>query len=169
MLSLDLKCEPVPNPYPERERDHGEIWARIDLAVVDEQGATVRSVLSCEWNADELLTWLVANKQALLGDPLPPPLGGRGGASIAERVQRFYNDDEVPSDEDLDQVFAYRVSHGVRFGMRGTDVPDVYVGLGGEGYEISAWDDSGGWRHPVDVADFVQRAERIAGGLRACR
>lgn len=106
----------------------------------------------------ELMRWLSDSKEAILTQKIPSFVPG--APSIAEAVSKFYSglvDDE--DDAIIDEMFAYRQCHELGFALRGITVPKTYLGLGGDGHEVSFERADGFQRFYVDMESFYADME----------
>jgi len=130
-----------------------DIPGRIIISVVGPSGGSLKTVVDQCWNVREFLEWLRDNEHALLQELIP--LHDPSCDSIASTLARFYENVEPDDDDILDAVFGYRRAHGLRFAMRGTDIPDAYMGLFRGDYEVSLCDKGERWKYTVDLPAFV--------------
>ncbi|MDH5676011.1 MAG: hypothetical protein OEZ06_28065 [Myxococcales bacterium] len=151
-MRLRLSLHPKPFPYTESgEPDPGD-WGAIHLQLCDENGENVRDILRQEWHLTGIARWFRLHAEALLSEPPHPSLVGE---SIADAIGRFYSDDTEPEEQEFDAVLQYRQRHGLRFAMRGTDIPDVYIGFWNGRLEVSGSAGPGLWSEPIDGLDNV--------------
>ena len=127
----------------------------VRLWLIDETGVEVCRLLDFGGGAEELRSWFITNRKALLEERLP--IGEKGGCSIAQAVAQFYSnlDPDSGTGNLVECVYRYRTSHSLRFALRGTDVDDIYVGLFGDTYEVSFCRGEDRWRHAVDLPSFL--------------
>jgi len=128
------------------------------LDVYGRQNELLRRVVDVKWDAAVLLAWLYDNRAILYEDVPPQELEGAG--SIAERIQAFYEKVDPDDTNALERVFRYRSSHGLRFALRGVDVPDAYLGrLCGRHYEVSCAEAGAVWSYQCDLPGFLKEIE----------
>ncbi|PXF30724.1 hypothetical protein WH50_14020 [Pokkaliibacter plantistimulans] len=100
------------------------------------------------------INWFTENKKAILDDELSVL---QENMSIAESIKNFYENIESKTDEEVDRVYEYRTTHGLRFAFRGQDIDDIYIGkISEDRYEIS---EAGGthWSITIDINDFFHQ------------
>ena len=128
---------------------------RLRLWIENESGQTIRMLCDLP-NGGDLVRWLKTNRDALLNEPLPSNPVGK--TSIAAWIKGFY--DKVDPENDpmgmVQAVYDYRQAHGLRFALRGMDVPDVYFRLFEEKYEVSIWNESEKWKYFIDLPVFLR-------------
>jgi hypothetical protein len=144
-LKLELRQLP-PEEWPD-EPVSPDFYAEIQLSIRSPEGTFVQTVFSIKWNAAPLLEWICNNKDYILHEHFP--------ASLAEMVAAFQAAENI-SDRCMDEIYAYRTRHGLRFALRGVDIPDAYLGRTTLGYEISCADDDGTWSYLIDLGAFFK-------------
>lgn len=156
MNHLRLTIKPISDPdctFPFQRP------SRMLLDVCGLRGELLRRVIDVRWDAAALFTWFHDNRVALCEAPPPQELEREG--PIAVRIQAFYESADPDNTEALERVFAYRASHGLRFALRGVDVPDVYFGRLDSGYEVSCSDEAI-WSYQFDLPEFLAEVERLS-------
>ncbi len=145
-------------PYLDEIHDPNICWGNIRLYLISD-GASKIDLFELEWDVREFVKWLEENRKSILQDDLPNvnELKGSKG-SIAKGIFDFYNNDEVFDESLLDEMYEYRRQHGVRFGLRGTDVKDIYLGKNGMGYEVSFYQNGEKYQYPVKLNSFFKDA-----------
>ncbi|WP_312043909.1 hypothetical protein [Erwinia sp.] len=113
---------------------------------------------------NNLIGWLIENEPAIRKDGFPAELTEQ--CSIAKRVAEFYEYLDTEGNELVDLMFDYRSSHCLRFGCRGTDFPEIYIGKVNKGYEISMLNENNTWRYLFDIEDFYVRVKELEKELR---
>ncbi|MDH2433498.1 hypothetical protein QCD60_13030 [Pokkaliibacter sp. MBI-7] len=104
-------------------------------------------------NLDKL-NWFNENKRAIIDEIFPFMTTNK---SIAESVANFYQYVEDHTDEEVDKVYEYRTTHGLRFAFRGQDVDDIYIGkISADVYEISKAGDKP-WSLKIDINDIFRQ------------
>jgi hypothetical protein len=137
------------------------LFGHLRISVNADAGRKVHELLNMQLSYKELAAWLKENRSALLEEEIPT--GESGSSGIAEAVARYYEELD-PDNEDLaldNRLYAYRVSHCIWFGQRGTDIPDIYIGLFGGTHEISFCGKNEKWKYEVDLSKFLDDAEQI--------
>ena len=125
----------------------------IKIFILDQLLNVTKEVICIKWDGEVLLRWLFDNRHDLLSDFFP------GEAiedhSIAAAIHDFYGNVDPENIDLMDRMFAYRESHGIRFALRGVDIPDVYIGKRrGGNYEISCADPGNMWMFEIDLQAF---------------
>jgi len=155
----------VPHPFPEDPTSMYEWWAEYELEVLDEDGKLIKNVLEISWDMLDLLCWFIDNKNALLVQEIPST---NLYSSIGETIFNFYEamDDDFDDDKLLDDVFEYRTTHGIRFALRGTNIPDIYIGVFNKVGTISFCDEKEKWSYEIDLANFLNNVERVYNDIK---
>lgn len=156
MHKLKLTFTEKTYPYLDEPHDSTICWGEIALTVT-QNGSLIKEIISTEWDIKELIIWLFTNKQKILSEKLP--FEGNINDSLAKQIYSFYNTDESLDEDQIDFMYNYRLRHGLRFGLRGVDIDDVYLGKNGNQYEISFCNDSNFWCFQVDVISFYNELE----------
>lgn len=143
----------VPNSSTQ---DHTEIEFLLT------NGSDVRTLLKTCWDVSEFRDWISENLDKILTDPFPSLFGK--DRSIAKCIASFY-DSVNPEDDDLiDRAFEYRRVHGIRFGLRGARIPDIYVGQRCGSLEISCYSEQDDWSYSIYADSFGNEMRRLLGG-----
>jgi hypothetical protein len=153
MFNLKLSVRKLPPDEWLDEPSPDEVYAEFALFLQDADKKRVRDFFTIKWDINCLLDWVVENKNAILCEPFPSL--GVVGQSLAERISRFYDVVDPGDDAKDDAMYEYRTRHGVRFALRGVDVPVIYIGLNSTGHEISG----DGWACRVDMEAFIRDVE----------
>lgn len=106
-----------------------------------------------------LIGWLIDNEPAIRTDRFPTDLTEQ--CIIAKNMAGFYDSQDTENDELIDLMFEYRSSHCLRFGCRGTDVPEIYIGKIDTGYEVSLLSENNEWRYLFYLEDFYSRINEL--------
>ncbi len=104
------------------------------------------------------LQWFFDNKSFFLAERFPLDLDV--GQSIAEAIDQFYEKNDIDDAIGSEELYEYRVRHGVRFGFRGQDLPDIYIGLGQDGCEISCCDDVV-FKYLIDMESLFECLDKL--------
>lgn len=145
MFKMKLDIQTLPrSEWPDHPTD-GTEYAQITLSICNQNAECVVAPFSVKWDVQPIIQWFSENREYLFADKFP--------VSLAQRLSAFYEADEV-TDELIEAIYSYRTRHGLRFALRGVDVPDVYIGRTEIGIEISATAKSGGWSYPIDLEAF---------------
>ncbi len=131
------------------------------LSLRGQQMEEMRKLAELHSGLEDLAKWLRINRVDLLTERIP--MEEAGFSSIAQAISCFYEsyDAEEPNEGMLQKVYDYRTRHSLRFGLRGTDINDIYLGLFGRCHEISLFCERERWRYEVDLSRFLDQAERI--------
>ncbi|MDU4844060.1 MAG: hypothetical protein E6X49_23380 [Leclercia adecarboxylata] len=111
----------------------------------------------------QLIGWLIDNEPTIRKDRLPTELTEQ--CFIAKKVAEFYESLDTENDELIDLMFEYRSSHCLRFGCRGTDFPEIYIGIIDNNYEVSLLSESDTWSYLFDIEDFYSRVKELGREL----
>lgn len=148
----------IKKKYPYKEpHDPNIYWAEIALTVVSDQSQVLKEVFRLQWDARVFLDWLISNKKNILNEELPIRINDN--YSIAEKIYLFYDMKKEIDEEILNKMFEYRQSHGIRFGLRGTNVVEVYLGKNNSAYEISFYEKNKFWKYEFDPISFYENVE----------
>jgi hypothetical protein len=140
-----------------------ELPSLIIMFVEDGKGP-VTELLRVVWDAAPVFEWLADNSGSISHEAMPHVLANQG-KSIAQRA-RVALDLVDPFDEvTVDTIFSYLRRHSLTCAFSGTSVPDIVVGLGPEGGEISCHEPGATWRYNVDLLDFSAAIRRVASEL----
>ncbi|MES2557275.1 MAG: hypothetical protein V4604_14065 [Bacteroidota bacterium] len=153
MNKLKLSFDKKDYPYNDDSHDPNILWGLITLTVSNET-TLLKEVIKWEWNILELLQWLKDNSEHLSVEELPVKLYQESD-SIAKRIYNFYNDDNLFDELTADELVEYRERHGLRFGLRGTDIKDVYIGLISNTHTISFYSMEESWNFEIDLVSFL--------------
>ena len=154
MASMEFAA--LPHPNPDEPGADLELWGR--LRGVD--GDTV--LFEAQWDLAEFAQWFAAHLRNFLFDRLTdvvPPTSLMPGESLAQSLRELPArlDDAGAPDAVLDQLYEYRTRHTLRFGMRGSTLPPVVLGMNGAEGELSR-SDGAEWARPVPMAAFLADA-----------
>ncbi|MEB5752467.1 hypothetical protein MXF13_21630 [Leclercia adecarboxylata] len=111
----------------------------------------------------QLIGWLIDNESTIRKDRLPTELTEQ--CFIAKKVAEFYESLDTENDELIDLMFEYRSSHCLRFGCRGTDFPEIYIGIIDNNYEVSLFSESDKWSYFFDIEEFYSRVKELGREL----
>lgn len=110
-----------------------------------------------------LIGWLIDNESEIRKEKLPADLNEQ--CFIAKKVAEFYESLDTENDELIDLMFEYRSSHCLRFGCRGTDFPEIYIGKINDNYEVSLLSEKDAWSYLFDIEDFYSKVKELGKGL----
>lgn len=134
----------------------------IKISILDQFLMVVKEIVCAKWGAEIVLEWFVSNKESLLNEFLFIQVNE--GRSIAATIHEFYEDIDPEDFDSMDRMLAYRESHGLRFALRGVDIPDVYIGKKRDGiYEVSCVDIHNCWMFEVDLPAFFDKLAALEG------
>ncbi len=150
-------------PYKKELYDPNVCWAEIEMYIHQIDLDKKRILFKIEWDVNILLSWFIQNKKSIL--EVDFPVLEKNYKSIAEKVFNFYNTDEDIDEDKVDSMFEYRQCHGIRFGLRGTDIKDVYIGKNNEIYEVSFFNEIENWKYEIDLITFY---EEINSKIKTC-
>ena len=159
-MKLILEYKPLQNPYKDEPYTNNEKWGKIDILLLNNKNVVVKSLLSIEWDISVFVEWIVSNEHFLLNEQLPIK---NEDDSIAKVLSDFYDQIEIDFLDDilLDNVFAYRNKHGFRFGLRGIEICDIYLGNRGDKMTISCYDENDKWNYFIETEPFFRMARRL--------
>lgn len=146
----------------ESERLHSsdalaEDLRRIKFSVVTAQQSKAVSLMEITGHMPELLKWFTENRDHLINENVPSmvPIG----RSIALRISAFYDAVDPDNLRDLEEVYDYRLHHGLRFALRGLDIDNIYIGMNMDCHEISCADGQVPWVYEIDLKSFLRDLE----------
>lgn len=100
----------------------------------------------------ELFDWFKENEHEIRSSDLPIDKGN--GKSLARIIRDFYENVDTEDDEVVDSIFDYRSCHYLRFAVRGTLIPEIYIGKSENNHEISMYCENREWQYFIDIDDF---------------
>lgn len=155
-MFLNIEYELTDHPYRDEPVSIGEQWAKIKLQILGDNGQIVKTIFEIQWDILVLLSWFVDNEKAILTECIPK---GLEGASIAKGVFDFYQrlDPDIENDHLVDSIYDYRTRHGIRFGLRGTDIDDIYIGTVNDSTTISFCNEEEQWNYEVCGKDLMRK------------
>jgi hypothetical protein len=159
-MQLRIAYEYITHPYKEEMSSKGEVWAKIKLQIVDNVEKVIKTVFNTQWNIIEFANWVNENKEFIIMEDMPEAIKAD---SIAKGIFNFYETvvPELTDDELLDTIYEYRTKHGIRFGLRGLEVEDVYVGILNKRMTISFCNETDSWNYNVDIVPFLNQIDKI--------
>lgn len=139
-LHCDLRL--LSSPY---HRDSIDVWGEVALSI--ELGGSREPLLVWQWDLDQLGDWYTENVEALCsGELVIEGERPQTGESLCEAIDRFRDLDfegveQGAFDQWFDAIYAYRIAHVLRFGLRGTRIPDIVIGChhGAGEISLSSW------------------------------
>lgn len=149
------------------ERLRPQVAPTLHLEVTSPAG-DVTTILDGNFDAHELLTWLRDNEEVIRTETLP--LQQLPNESIAQTIQRAYDsfpDEDTPPEQTIPQhvaeamadvLYDYRKRHSLWYAAHGMTFPQIIVGLGQYGHEISVADDDHNeyWCYLIDIDQFYK-------------
>jgi hypothetical protein len=141
------------------------LFGRIRLFINSDSDEEFQDILHIQADLNELAAWFGKNRNLLLDEMLP--IRNSAFSSIAESIARYYGDSEPQSNDLMDErLYNYRLSHGLRFGMRGVDIPDIYLGIFGEHHEISFIGGNVKWKYEINLLAFLDEVQEKLNAMR---
>lgn len=133
-----------------RSTENNQKDSEIELLISNDSQEIL--LFHIKWDPRPLIEWLGENKDNILNDQLPYFFSPN--KCIAEAISEFYDDVDPDDDDLLDKAQEYRMSHGLRFAMRGARLPDIYLGKRDDSFEVSGGDESSFWFFKINGNDF---------------
>ncbi|RFZ84664.1 hypothetical protein DYU05_03370 [Mucilaginibacter terrenus] len=154
-MDMILEYDLLDHPHKHEPSSIGERWANIKLKLFRDD-THFKTIVDWQWDAVVFFSWLQQNIINILNEPLPIPVCQE---SIAKCLFDFYKnlDDEHLDDDLLDAVYSYRVRHGLRFGLRGTDIPNIYLGMQDRKHYVSFYDEIEEWNYEISLDIFLNQ------------
>lgn len=137
--------------------NHKQAETEIGFLVTD--GSDTRALLKTYWDIADFREWTSANLDRILREPFPSFFEQDG--SIAKRLSSFYDSVDPEDDALIDRAFDYRRAHGIRFGLRGARIPDIYIGRRCGNLEISFCSDQDEWSYFIHADSFENEMRRL--------
>jgi hypothetical protein len=156
MNKIKLSFNKKDYPYLDEPYDPYINWGEIALVVI-ENDVIVKEVFSIEWDINVFRIWLFENKKNILFEEYP--IKNKRVGSIAEQIYYFYNTEENLDEDIADSMYCYRKGHGIRFGLRGVDLDDIYIGKNKNSMEISLFNEFQSWSFKIDLNLFFNEIE----------
>jgi hypothetical protein len=160
MKELELRYSQLPHPYPSEPGARNEAWCAISFFIVDNEVSEEYLIFETQWDIKPLLQWFRENLPYIINNPFPITI--TDGNCIAKEIFDFYETADVENEIQINSIFEYRRQHGIRFAMRGVDIPDIYIGIGFDGHEISCWNKESMWRYKIKIDSFESRLNVLA-------
>lgn len=159
-MELRITHEFIAHPYKDEPSSKNEAWAKIRLEVVDDFDKVIKTVFNIQWNAIEIIDWVNLNINYLMNDEIPNVIKGD---SIAKGIFDFYEslDSILKSEGLVDTIYSYRTKHGIRFGLRGVEIDDVYIGVIDKVMTISFYSETDDWNYQVDIMPFLNGIRKM--------
>lgn len=156
MHKIKLSFNKKNYPYLDEPYDSSINWGEIALVII-ENDVIIKEVFRIEWDINVFKIWLFENKKNILFKECP--IKNKKEASIAEQIYYFYNTEDDLDEDLVDSMYYYRESHGIRFGFRGVDLDDVYLGTNNNVTEISLFNEFQSWVFKIDLNLFFNEIE----------
>lgn len=151
MYTFILNVSPVLPSCNQREE------AELEFLLTN--GQDVRTILKTHWETAEFREWISENLSRILREPFPCFFGQDD--SIAKSISSFYDSVDPEDDDLIDSAFDYRRAHGLRFGLRGARIPDIYVGQRCGNLEISSYSKQDKWSCFIYADSFENEMTRL--------
>jgi len=140
------------NPAPE--------LLSLTIRLSDNSSGESRKIVRVVIESINQLSWFTENEYNIRNDKLP--LDTIEGYSISQIIEHFYESvsDDIAGSNLVDEAYEYRSKHGVRFGFRGQDISDVYIGLNSSGeYEVSCSGNDDKYSYIVDIDSLFNQVK----------
>ena len=117
----------------------------INAAIFNDDDSINNHVFSQYYSSKEILDWFNENISFILNEVEPTFLPKAN--CLAEAIEMFYrslSDDDLDNghfDSMLDTLFEYKTRHDLKFAFRGTDIPNVFLGVY-RGHLTVSWQES---------------------------
>ncbi|ASA57896.1 hypothetical protein [Vibrio gazogenes] len=106
----------------------------------------------------EQLSWFIENEEAIRYTRCP--LDIENSCSIAEGINLLYDKLDYDSDV-LDKLYMFRSQHALRFAFRGQDIPDIFIALNNDQYEVSCSDENCKCHYVVDIDSLFHEVRKL--------
>lgn len=160
---LVLELDPLEHPFPLDPGSRFEMWGRIRLILSTEEQELI--LLDWQWDILPLAEWFTRNHSALCSAAesvggIITPSASESLAQTLDRVQQreFSEFEDEEADEWFAYIFRFREQHAFRFALRGTDIPDIVIGINRRCGEISHCNDTC-WSYEFDMNLFCENAQ----------
>ncbi|GGH32926.1 hypothetical protein FAZ19_23460 [Sphingobacterium alkalisoli] len=157
MNKLKLLYNRKKYPYVGDAYDPAVLWGEIILNVTCDN-SLVKKIFKIEWDLRVVLDWLLINKNNILLASCAL-FQIESHISVAESVYRFYDIEDDLDEKMVDEMFEFRQSHCLRFGLRGVDIDEIYLGRNNNVHEISFYSEELSWKFEIDIMDFYREIE----------
>lgn len=170
---LEIIFNLLEHPYPETISSQFEVWGQIDVNLWHVPDAQRISLLGIQWDVAIFSEWFadswlsICKGELTIGDSKSLILPSE---SIAEAMRRLQDRDFLESEEEaqftwFSELFNFREKHSLRFALRGTSIPQIYVGYNHYHGEISLATDTENWSYTFDMLDFCKRTKESLQGV----
>jgi hypothetical protein len=148
---LIIKLSPLPYPY-QNETKYIEDWGEISISFLKDGKST--QVFYWQWNIIPFIEWFVINLLEFSNPPLFEVLPGENLSQAEEKLRcNEINDDN----QDLhDKLFKFRSSHDISFGLKGTPISSIIIGLNNHKGEISSLEENNEFEYFFDMQEFIK-------------
>lgn len=164
---LEIIFNLLEHPYPETLSSQFEVWGQIALSLCHVPDAKRISLLEIQWDIATFGEWFadswlsICKGGLIIGDSNSLILPSE---SIAEAMRRLQGRDFLASDEEaqfawFSELFDFREKHSLRFALRGTTIPQIYIGYNHDHGEISLAADTENWSYTFDMLDFCKQTK----------
>jgi hypothetical protein len=165
---LRFYLEPKPYPYPDEPHGLTTKWGKFSIVIL---GNGVETVLfETQWELLPLIEWLNENENSIRNEELIKDeidlyrLPGESLAQAINRLQEREFEDEDESAEDVwhNTLYKFRERHVLWFGMCGSKIPNIFIGLNNGIGEISLSSTESEWSYQFDMSDFFEDFHRTS-------
>jgi hypothetical protein len=165
---LRFYLEPKHYPYPDEPHGFTSKWGRLSIVILDNGVET--ALFETQWELLPLIKWINENENSIRTEELIRneidlyKLPDESLAQAMNRLQKREFEDEDESAEDVwyDTLYKFRERHVLWFGMRGSKIPNIFIGLNNGIGEISLNSSGDEWSYQFDMSDFFENFHKTA-------
>ncbi|WP_414527657.1 hypothetical protein [Nodularia chucula] len=148
-----------PHPYLNEKSSMFEEWGDIKILILFENKKLI--LLKTEWNMLEIVKWVIKNQHNFCNsiENIHEEIQVFANESLAKSLERLHQKDFYEEEDSQDKwyeaLYKFREQHNLRFAMRGSNIPDIVIGLNKGKGEISLYNEEHDWSYSFDIEDFL--------------
>jgi hypothetical protein len=123
------------HPFADEESAKGEAWGELTIYILDLEETLL---FKTEWNLDQLIEWYINGDRDRFSTTLQDV---HSWESLSQALIRLSSQIDEDDDEEIERwhevQYNFRLSHSIRFALRGISVPDIIIGVNKKEGEIS--------------------------------
>jgi hypothetical protein len=157
MYNFSIECDNIDKEYTQLvyilEKKFRDDWDISNKIVIKDAYVDLK----------ELISWFRANETEILSEELPVFVQNqaKSNLTIKEKLDiyydSFFDNDELPPNNEGNIIDEYNKKHCVAFGAHGTDIRYAYIGKNNGVLEFSYVDKHEKWQFAVDLNEFFTK------------